>query len=265
MLGKLIKWEFRATKRIMIPASIAVLIVSILNVILINLNINNKVFNFITGVSIFLYVISLVAIFAIPSLLIIYRFFKGDLSNEGYLTHTLPINIRDEIFSKLIVGTIWLFIAAVISVIALFMVALVATSANDVNIFNEIGTIVKQITKMIGGGNFFMFVVLMIVTFLASCIQKIFALYACMAVGFSAKKHKIAASFGAYIGLSIILVIAMNIFSPILNIGSDWFLTLSSVTQGYMMFLCLIGLCFIISIPLYFITKYFLEHKLNLE
>ena len=274
MLSKLIKYEIKATKRIMIPAIIALICVSVLNGVLVGISTNNIlhdsiIYNIFSAVSGSVYMLGIMAILILAAVLSIIRFYKADLSNEGYLTHTLPINIGKEILSKVIVGTLWVIlmgVAIIISVLCLVMFSSIFDFASlDIN---DVINIKRAFT--IYGGDIakvllIMFYLLLII--ILGCSNKILAVYSAMAVGFSFNKNKILLSFVSYIAISVLttiltIILGVIFVSPLYNFLNN---TLSPIAMAHLVFVGLIAFLLILNIIYFFIVKFFFERKLNLE
>ena len=92
MLGKLIKYEFKATGRLLLPVYGALLLMG--GVVNLGLTLQGKlpVLKFAQGVLIFAYVALMVAAFALSFFVVISRFYKNLICDEGYLMFTLPVN-----------------------------------------------------------------------------------------------------------------------------------------------------------------------------
>lgn len=274
MLSKLIKYEIKATKRIMIPAIIALICVSVLNGVLVGISTNNIlhdsiIYNIFSAVSVSVYMLGIMAILILAAVLSIIRFYKADLSNEGYLTHTLPINIGNEILSKVIVGTLWVIltgVAIIISVLCLVMFSSIFDFAsldiNDViNIKRAFTIYGSDIAKVL----LIMFYLLLII--ILGCSNKILAVYSAMAVGFSFNKNKILLSFVSYIAISVLttiltIILGVIFVSPLYNFLNN---TLSPIAMAHLVFVGLIAFLLILNIIYFFIVKFFFERKLNLE
>ena len=110
MLGKLLKHEFRATGRTMLP------VLGVLTVLVVLANISVRMLDaqlgsFLTVLFVLLLVLAFIAIVAaeiMPVVMMVQRFYKNLLGSEGYLMHTLPANVHELVWSKLIVSTVWL-------------------------------------------------------------------------------------------------------------------------------------------------------------
>lgn len=273
MLGKLIKYEIDATKRIMIPAIIALICVSVFNGVLVGLATNDilresMIYTIFSTVGVSVYIIGIMAILILAAVLSIIRFYKSDLSNEGYLTHTLPINIGSEILSKVIVGTLWVIltgVAILISVLFIFMFASFFNfSSVDLNYFIEN---LHRFMTMNNLSDLFISVLYIFLIILLGCANKILSVYSAMAIGFSFNKNKILLSFVSYIAISVLttiltIILGVIFVSPLYNFLNN---TLSPIAMAHLIFIGLIALLIFLSVIYFFIVKFFFERKLNLE
>ena len=98
MLGKLIKYEFKATGRILLPLYGALLVFALINRLLFRSSLDetiNNTFGTIGGIanilSVFAYGCTMAAVFVVTFFVIVQRFYKNILGDEGYLMNTLPV------------------------------------------------------------------------------------------------------------------------------------------------------------------------------
>lgn len=112
MLGKLLKHEFRATGRVMLP----VLGVLVFVALLFNLSVrfysgsSSLLLNILFGLVVFSFIAGIIAAEIIALVLMINRFYKNLLGEEGYLMHTLPANVHELVWSKIIVSFVWFLV-----------------------------------------------------------------------------------------------------------------------------------------------------------
>jgi hypothetical protein len=118
MLGKLIKYEWKATARSFIPIYIAILLIALLNrgAHLIEVA---ALFN----VSMFVMVGMFIALVAITIIVIIQRFHKNLFTDEGYLMFTLPVKATSIILSKLLISLFWGTLSIIVAIGAIFILA----------------------------------------------------------------------------------------------------------------------------------------------
>ncbi len=114
MLGKLLRHEMKATSRVFLPFFGVLLVFAGINKLFLELGFFQKQgLNFVAGMSMFTYVILVLAIFVLTYVVMIQRFYKNLLGDEGYLMFTLPVKPSSHILAKLFVSTLWMVLAFV--------------------------------------------------------------------------------------------------------------------------------------------------------
>lgn len=126
MLRKLLKHEFRATARIMVPVYLVLLVTAL------GANFSTRgiletpyaVLNILGSLLVMAFVVAIMAVCVVSFLLMIQRFYKNLLRDEGYLMLTLPASIHQQVWSKLIVSSVWFIITGVVVMLSFVMMAL---------------------------------------------------------------------------------------------------------------------------------------------
>ena len=285
MLKKLCKYEFRSIGRTLIPIYIAVIAVSIITSFTMGINIEyNRNYNNILdgGVNlvyqlqgIFTVVMSLayfavmVALFVLTFVIILQRFYKGLLCDEGYLMFTLPVKPWQLITSKGITAFVISILSGIVSCISIFILMLgslpypLKTMAQFFSLENlsMFFTRLNEVVPM-WGIYLFEFIILVIVSSLASLYQ----IYASMAIGHLSKKNRILMSVVAYIAISMILSFVGGIFGVFSAFTMQ---NLIYINAGEAFLHALLIFSIIISIiecvVFFVITERILSKKLNLE
>ena len=142
MLGKLTKYEIKATARIFLPLYAGLLLFALINKVFIEINLLQTKMAFLSAISGMIYFFIIVATFIITLVVMIQRFYKNLLSDEGYLMFTIPVTPSKHIISKMIVSILW----AVVSVIAAVLSVLVLGYRKG--IFGDIGTLIVDFFKL---------------------------------------------------------------------------------------------------------------------
>lgn len=104
MLSKLIKHELRASRRIMLPFLGAVLALSVLagiSTTAMEHQVDYSWLNVVYGLIIFAFVMGVMAVCVVAVVMMIQRFYKNLLGDEGYVSFTLPATVDEHIFAKL--------------------------------------------------------------------------------------------------------------------------------------------------------------------
>lgn len=92
MLGKLTKYEFKATCRFFLPLYGALLLLAAMSRLSQWIMTYNEIglLHYFSNIFTLVYVLVAVAIFALTLIVMIQRFYKNLLGDEGYLMFTLP-------------------------------------------------------------------------------------------------------------------------------------------------------------------------------
>lgn len=189
MLGKLIKHEFRATGRIMWAVYAAMLLLSVAANFSLR-SFDHDVPRWITVIMMVItiaWVLSLVIGFIMTIVLIVKRFHQNLLTDEGYLMFTLPTNVHALVWSKMIVGTVWL----IATVLVLLLSGCVAMLNNEFlrDALELIKGLFDHLTAKIALNGTAMIVELLVLAVLGTagtCLQ----FYSAMAVGYGYVGHK---------------------------------------------------------------------------
>ena len=136
MLGKLVKYDFKATARIMLPVFVVMLSLSAVFALMIRLRVENG----------FIFSLMTTALFTTMAgsgiatvVCIANRFNQGLLKNEGYLSFALPVKTSTHIGAKLLNGVIWSLLETVAVGTSIFIIILITASSQQiVELFQEL-------------------------------------------------------------------------------------------------------------------------------
>ena len=275
MLRKLIKYEFRATARVMLPLYLVTIVLALLTrgaslwleLATADMTMGESILGFLAGLVAVAFVLALLATFIVAVVLAVFRFRKNLLTDEGYVMFTLPVSPHSLVCSKLIVSTVWFLGAVVIDVVAL--VSLVA----DVAMFQEMGRMFREVFDNLTAyylGNGVLFLVELVILFLVGCAYTCLSFYTPLAIGHSFAQHKMLLSvaffFAIQVATQIISGTLLMAGVPFLDSLSIW---LSSQVQpmaaahGVMWGTILITAIY--GAILYCLTIRMLHRRLNLE
>lgn len=288
MLKKLCKYEFRSIGRTLIPIYIAVIAVSIITSFTMGINIEyNRNYNNILdgGVNlvyqlqgIFTVVMSLtyfavmVALFVLTFVIILQRFYKGLLCDEGYLMFTLPVKPWQLITSKGITAFVMCILSCIVSCISIFIMV--------IGVAEDRWILLAQMFSFKNWGMFFvrlnevvplwgLYALEIIVYIIVGSLASLYQVYVSMAIGHLAKKNRIIMSVVAYIVISMILSFVSGLFGVFgaftIQASQNYF----SIHIGEAFLHALLIFSIIISIiecvVFFVITERILSKKLNLE
>lgn len=261
MLSKLIKHEFKATAKLLIPLYLILLFLTIMDRIVLRLNIFRGALSVIPGFITFFYVLSIIAVVAVTFLFMIIRFYKNLMTDEGYLMFTLPVKSYQLINSKLIVSFIWI-VASVLAVVASLYIVIATPSRMD-SLLIFLNALRAEINHGFGS-----YTTLLIIEFFAMIIiglvNAMLTIYVSIAVGQLMNAHKLIGAIAAYIGISTIIQIISTIGIFIIgHFYENTFTDLRSIPLYVMpisMFLIML-----LSVIYYWVMDYIFRKKLNLE
>ncbi len=285
MLGKLFKYENRAISKILMPLSIAVILLSLFGALLLKSNFLFESFysqeslfsEAIMGGSTLLIIGSIVAIISanfIAVYLIMQRYYKNLFTDEGYLTFTLPVKQSQIILSKLFTGVIWTIIIALCTLAGVAIFVLFGTSASFINyeVIDMISYAWEQLTAYYSAslGNFFIMVIEVIVICLVSMVTSYLLIYLSITLGSQlAKKHKVLASIGMYFVISSIAetieLISTTVLSGLFLDGMYIESEILTLSQMHILFIFSVVFNLIASAVYFIVNKHILTNKLNIE
>lgn len=308
MLGKLLKYELRATARLYFPLYLAVLILAALWRVsffgVMSRNISGDEYGFHAALSqadgplgdlvgmvvsfvLFAYVLMVLGAFVVHFIITIQRFWKNLMGDEGYLMFTLPVSTDALLWSKAIPALIWTvatLVAVGLSVLILCGHPVVFQIIDAVILQNLSNASWQRIDILWTRAFPPFFWLLMLLAAVAHGLSNAFHLYAAMAIGHTARGHKILTSVGAYMVINMMEGVVSGFLSsslmPIVSrplkqlpTGDYLFLTVEEVARvadalgqtlcGFMLMVLAVTVVF--GLAVYLAARYILTTQLNLE
>ena len=209
MLGQLIKHEFRATARRMLPAlGVLVLLGLLANLSfrVLDSGYGGTPLRILLVLFIIAFFIGMIVAWVMALVMMISRFYRNLLKDEGYLMFTLPTNTHALIWSKLIVSTVWFIVTALLIFLLVMLTGanLARMNGEDLSgVFHGLGEALDVLRSMgVTNGSLVLlgveFVAAVVITSLTTCLQ----FYAAMGLGQMSDDHKGLWSVLAFVGLS---------------------------------------------------------------
>ena len=209
MLGKLIKHEFRATARIMLPVMGALLALALLA----NLSLRGltgdandiTVLRILFVLTVIFFGIGVVATAVMAVVIMVSRFYRNLLKDEGYLMFTLPVSVHELVWSKLLVSLVWFLATGLLIFLVMSLTALNLANTNlemiieqfpswaEIRRFLDEAGICGQVLTFI-----FQIGLASLLTSIVGCLH----FYAAMALGHMFTKNKILLSVVFFVGFS---------------------------------------------------------------
>lgn len=267
MLGKLLKQDFRATARIMLPLYAAVPVLGLFTNLINHLCENQTGFliRAISALVSFVFSLSLIAAVVTTVVLMILRFYHNLMTDEGYLMFTLPVSTTELIFSKLIVSVVWFLGTFAVDALGMLLSGMLGGYEDVVRFrfaftFNVPYSI--PITQAQAGWLAAGVVVLVILCGLALCLMT----YAAMAIGQSFKKNKglmsVVFFFVLWIGTRIVLTL---IFGAAYGSASAAVNTMTVLHAFWLVLGCTCIGALAFCVGFFFLTHGMLRKHLNLQ
>ena len=267
MLGKLLKYDFKAVARYLLPIFGLLLISTCGTKLTLELPENNLV-NVFRSVFIVAYVISLIAIGAGAMIILILHFYKNLMTDQGYLSFTLPVTPTTHLASKLINGTIWIAftVLAIFLSVMLLLAGHIGTSEWAV-IQDTFAQLIKELNRIgFSNGELLFYLIVMPLT---GAVGSQITVYFCICAGQLFSGHCIIGAFVFYFGVYVVNQIVQAVLLILNSKSITTLATASDFTEMGTAMGNLITQSIVFSLLLYivlfFASRYLLNHKLNLE
>ncbi|MDY5611623.1 hypothetical protein [Dysosmobacter sp.] len=274
MLRKLMKHEFRATGRIMLPLFLILLVTSVGANFSVRgmLETENRFLNVLGVLLVMAFAIAIIGVCVMSMVVMVQRFYKNLLQDEGYVMMTLPVSVHQHIWSKLIVSAVWFALTLVVICLACLIMAFDVDLVHQIaggfsELFQEIYRNFTAYYAINGTAIVAEFLVMCFVGCYAMCLQ----FYAALAIGHSCPNHKMAWSVLWFFiiqfvmqflgGMGIVLLDESWIHHLLLG-WTDNISAMASVHLG--MVTMILGEVAVGAI-FYVLTTWFLKKRLNLE
>ncbi len=211
MLGKLIKYDFKAMFRNLFPIYVALFVLTLVFSMMVKFNFDQ---GFLFSVFAFLFVAALNGSIVACVFFVVTRFSHGLLKNEGYLSFALPVSTSMHILAKVINAVIWAFIEGLMLCLSMLIMGMVMGSIKEVaEFFREAFQVFGLIEKDMLFG-----ILRAILILILEMIASICLIYAAMAVGhlFSRNQKMISVAFLIVVCVirSFLLTSTVMLFDP---------------------------------------------------
>lgn len=271
MLSKLMKYDLKATTKFFIPCSIFILLYSSVATLFFNFStISNKMNNsmsfsiLITLLTVF-YVGVLIAYVLGTYAICIAHFYKSMVTDQGYLTHTLPIKKSKIIFSKFLCANIICLIGAVIAILSATIYFDLPSIISSMN--TDFSKLWDTLYPEIGIAGIILTVISCFLTF----ITNIAMFYLAISLGQLVNKHKALGSILFFFALLFVYQILAT-FAGFFFINNDINVLFENgkgylSTNGSYVITMLFGIISSIAVTAVelFFTHFIFKKKLNLD
>lgn len=278
MLGKVMKHDFRAVGRLLLPLFGLGVASSIVIRILIAISpyMWRPIEQALTSTAASLGVLVVCAISLLTTVIVVMRYYQTFASTQGYLTFSLPVSINTHLWSRLLVSTL--------SLLASFFVSLICALIIIPKSFSTIMEVLRQISA-----EYFTVILLwclLLFGFLiVATVTSLLHFYLSIAIGTQFGRHRIGGSVLSYFILNTVeSIVTMPLISAIFmgifgndGIGYNWFYWydysglngLQAAWHFLGVFAIILGISSAISLILgaakFLVTKYIFTKRINLE
>ncbi len=274
MLRKLIKHELRATQRLMLPMFAAVFVLTLGMIPVVQpewleagLSGDNYVLQGLYAAISVLYSFSIFGLFAVLLGLMVWRFHKNFLDNEGYVMLTLPVSLHKLIWSKLLTTLIWFAGGVLLSFLSSYLLILSGDGLLEMQ--RQLAVLWQEAAE--SGFNLTAAIVewgiIGLIAVVAFCLQ----VYASAAIGHSLGRRKMLYSVLIYVGIQFVLQIGWTItafgfaFTDSLWLHDPYLWVTNPMVVWHTGVAIIVIPIVLLAVLFYFLTVYFMKNRLNLE
>ena len=261
MLGKLLKYEVDSMGRILFP--LYGLLIALATVVALNVRLSMSssasiILKNLSILSLIILIIAVTAVFLVTVVLVIQRFYRNLLGNEGYLMFAIPANTASHIISKVLAGLLFSILGVFFGAVAgMIIVGITGDAPEFVRWIQETW---RQLNSYQSTVKIIVWVILILLVALLETILKV---YAAIAIGHQWGNHRIIGAILGYIGCSVAETVLMKVthlgdlYSRFA--GSDT----SFLSDGHALYIIALSLAGAVIYGL--ISWFLLDRRLNLE
>lgn len=196
------------------------------------------------------------------------RFYKNMYTDEGYLTHTLPVTSHQLLWSKMIPMAAWNVIATIgilISVAIFGLMAIGFLQPDGMGIWETITYMAEEMVAELGIENMAGCGISMLAVGVAGVCSGTMMTVGAVTIGQLVGKHKVLGSIGAYFGINTVMqfVVSACMVPFMFNMAYEE----TDSVFGVLMpsYFIMAAIYIILSVALYFVSEWIIRKKLNLD
>ncbi len=209
MLGKLLKHEFRATGRILLPIYGAVIALAALANVSIRLLDRelSPILRFLFVLVLVCFVLGMILAGVMTAWMMIKRFYTNLLKDEGYLMHTLPVSVHALVWSKMIAALCWFVMTFLVVWLSIGLTVLIQNNTNLGELLAELPSWheIRQVLREMGirGGDITLLLGETAMAILLGGVMTCLHFYAAMSLGHMFSENKLLLSVVFFVLISI--------------------------------------------------------------
>lgn len=276
MVKKLFKYEWISARRFLVPLSLVLIGLSVLGRLTFLIDaetISAKALSLLVGLAQGLIttfnVLAIGALFLISQIMLIVRFYRNIVGQEGYLTLTLPVTPGTHIFVKTVFSVLVSIWNVFLSMCSLFVLGIGTEVEND--ILAGLSQISDVVIQKAGTVNFAFYIVELVLALVAVFFFQFSLFYACISIGQQMKKHRVLGALLSYAAwyvftqiLGVIVTVLLMIFEDQLDAFLD-VIALNPVPWLHGILVVLIVFQAALALVFFLVSRFMLTKKLNLE
>ncbi len=205
------------------------------------------------------------------------RYFKNMFTDEGYLTHTLPVTSRQLLISKVMIMSVWELLSSIgvlFSMVVFGGVAVFSLASKE----GDFASLVIEAMKGLGNlwdmpffKDFQIFGVSTVFMELVSCFSGAMIIIASITMGQMIRKHRVLGSVGAYFAINAVIqgIFMVIMFPMTIKMALDNAFLYRFETSPFsfytIMFTIMSVVYLAVGVGLYFLSEYLLHKQLELE
>lgn len=287
MLGKLIKYEFKATARWILPLFGGIILLSIVNklmMVLFGNNMNytegNDAFQAFGGIAFFLtltlYILLIVATGLITFGMMLRRFQANLMGDEGYLMFTLPVSAHQHMIAKLLTGSLWI-LASVFVTLCSVLILSIGTFWSEFAYAFDLGLRSLNLGETL---NVFGFVMELLLAVIIAIPSMFLTFYLAIAFAYTRQRNRLLYGLGSFLAINfakqvismiiygiVSLIMYGNLYGNFWINGSSALYSTNSFGSGQFHLLMILDLVVstALAVGMYFATHHLLSKKLNID
>ncbi len=268
MLRKLLKYEFKANGRILLPLFAAAILLAAMSSVsgrlftdsesVIDFNIL-KIIALLLIVAFFIFIVAVVVVSLGTSIL---RFKNNLLGKEGYLSNVLPVTAKQQIAAKVIAACVYEILGFITTFVSALIFIFIASDGAAVDRAEALRAIKVLFSGF--GGHIAALLIEGAVLSLVSLVGMNLMFYASLAVGHSFNDKKLLKSILAFVGFYFV---TQMINGGLLNVAAiaHVFFDVTELISVHVGIISVIVLQSLYAVGYFVITNYFMRARLNLE
>lgn len=198
------------------------------------------------------------------------HFYKTMYTDEGYLLHTLPVTKHQILFSKILVGGLWILIFYLVMYLSYFVLGVSMISAilkdefSMAELWKEILPNMKDLLQGIGdvlGMDVARWLVTAAVSMVVSPFVFVVTLFGAISLGQLFSRYRVMMAILSYIGILLVNGLIGSLFKSFIAVGS------LSAVGGYLDYSMYISsiVSFLMAVAMYFVSWHVTSRRLNMQ